>query len=241
LIFIKRLFNFIRMTFSTKLNVAPRESCGERSRRELLDAALTCFSRDGLEGASVRDIARTAGQNPAGISYHFGSKEGLYHAVMAQAVKRVSEAADRMGRDMEEFGGNDPEAAIRHLKQFFGGVFRVLISDGRGVRFAPLLVREQTRPTATFDLVYEEGIRRTHETVSRLVGIATGRPAGDPTTVVRAHCLLGQFLVLITARETLLRRMGWKNFQGRHTDAVMAVVEENLEVLLRGLRKAKQG
>lgn len=54
------------------------------SRRQLLDAATKLFARDGLEGASVRDIAREAGTNICMISYHFGGKEGLYRACLQE-------------------------------------------------------------------------------------------------------------------------------------------------------------
>lgn len=217
-----------------------RAGRGERSRGQLLEAALVCFSHDGLEGASVRVIARRAGQNVASISYHFGGKEGLYREVLSQAVRRVSEAADMMRRELGEGSVQDPDEAIELLKRFFGSVFRVLIADKQGILLAPLIVREQTRPTAAFDVIYEGGMRRTHETVSRLVGLAIGVSAEDPVTVLRTHSLMGQFLGLITARETLLRRMGWKDFSGHNADAVMAVVEENVSVLLRGLRQQKK-
>jgi len=53
-------------------------------RRRLLDAARQLFARDGYEGASVRDITRRARANLGAVTYHFGSKEALYHAVFAE-------------------------------------------------------------------------------------------------------------------------------------------------------------
>lgn len=37
----------------------------------------------------MRAIARDAGANPALVRYHFGSKEGLYHEVIDQAMGRL--------------------------------------------------------------------------------------------------------------------------------------------------------
>lgn len=54
------------------------------SRRQLLDAGTKLFARGGLEGTSVRDIAREAGTNICMISYHFGGKEGLYRACLKE-------------------------------------------------------------------------------------------------------------------------------------------------------------
>jgi len=54
------------------------------TRQRLLDAAEELFGRQGYESVSVRDIARRAGVNVAGVNYHFGGKEQLY----AEALRR---------------------------------------------------------------------------------------------------------------------------------------------------------
>ena len=59
-----------------------REERGDRTAQALLAAGRTAFSVVGYAAASVRDIARAAGVNPALVRYHFGSKEGLYRQVI---------------------------------------------------------------------------------------------------------------------------------------------------------------
>ncbi len=56
------------------------------SKTRLLDAARRLFAQRGFEGASVRDITAEAGVNLAGVTYHYGSKEDLYHAVLEDMV-----------------------------------------------------------------------------------------------------------------------------------------------------------
>lgn len=53
----------------------------ERSRQQLLAAALDEFAAKGYAGARVQDIADRAGVNKQLIPYYFGGKEGLYRAV----------------------------------------------------------------------------------------------------------------------------------------------------------------
>lgn len=48
----------------------------------LLHAASELFARTGFRGATVRDIAQSAGANVAAANYHFGSKEALYLDVL---------------------------------------------------------------------------------------------------------------------------------------------------------------
>jgi len=83
--------------------MAPRERNPERSRERILDAARTEFAAHGLAGARVEAIARRAGLNKQLISHHFGGKDGLYRAVMAE--RRL-----RLGGEMAEAPDHLPEA-----------------------------------------------------------------------------------------------------------------------------------
>ena len=48
----------------------------------ILDAAKRVLARDGFRGLTFETIAREAGENPALIRYHFGSKAGLLAALV---------------------------------------------------------------------------------------------------------------------------------------------------------------
>ncbi|MGW7682846.1 TetR/AcrR family transcriptional regulator [Kribbella sp. NPDC054772] len=58
-----------------------RQRDAERSKQQLLDAAVVEFGARGFSGARVSEIAARAGVNKQLISYYFGGKEGLYRAV----------------------------------------------------------------------------------------------------------------------------------------------------------------
>jgi len=60
---------------------AERQRDAERSKQQLLDAAVIEFAAHGFGGARVSDIAERAGVNKQLISYYFGGKLGLYQAV----------------------------------------------------------------------------------------------------------------------------------------------------------------
>jgi AcrR family transcriptional regulator len=61
------------------------------AKARLLDAARRLFARHGFDGASVRDITAEAGVNLAGVTYHYGSKEELYHAVLVSITEPLAE------------------------------------------------------------------------------------------------------------------------------------------------------
>lgn len=64
-----------------------------KTRSDLLAAATAEFSEYGLAGARVDRIARAAGVNKERIYGHFGSKEQLFEAVLADALNAA--AADK--------------------------------------------------------------------------------------------------------------------------------------------------
>jgi AcrR family transcriptional regulator len=64
-----------------------RPPAADTSQRErLLDAALECYSRDGVAATSARGIAVRAGVTPALVNYYFGGKEQLLGAVTAERL-----------------------------------------------------------------------------------------------------------------------------------------------------------
>ena len=63
------------------------------ARRALvLDAARTVFAEAGIEGASIREIAKKAGYTPGAIYSYFDSKEAIYAALLDESLLRLQAA-----------------------------------------------------------------------------------------------------------------------------------------------------
>ena len=65
-------------------------TAGSDTRSALIDAAEHVFARDGFEAASLREIMRDAGANPAAVHYHFGGKAGLLDDVLDRVVAPIT-------------------------------------------------------------------------------------------------------------------------------------------------------
>ncbi len=70
-------------------------------RERLIEAARQQFARDGYDAASVREITARAHANLGAITYHFGTKEALYHAVIERFAEPL---ADRLAAISQESG-----------------------------------------------------------------------------------------------------------------------------------------
>lgn len=66
------------------------------TRARIRDAALRLFAERGIDGATIRDIAREAGVSAGLIRHHFGSKEALREACDTYATNLMNRLRDQM-------------------------------------------------------------------------------------------------------------------------------------------------
>src|SRR6266542_6373122 len=59
------------------------------ARARIRDAALRLFAERGVDGATIRDIAKAAGVSAGLVRHHFGSKEALRDACDSYALDRL--------------------------------------------------------------------------------------------------------------------------------------------------------
>ena len=84
-----------------------------KSRERILGAATREFARHGLGGARVDRIAARSGANKRMLYYYFGSKEGLFLAVLEESYANIRQAERSL--DLEH---RDPREALRRLVDF---------------------------------------------------------------------------------------------------------------------------
>lgn len=69
---------------------ARQRAVADARRALVLDAARAAFFELGLEGASMREIARRAGYTPGAIYSYFASKEEVYGALLGESLERLN-------------------------------------------------------------------------------------------------------------------------------------------------------
>ncbi|HEY4456566.1 MAG TPA: helix-turn-helix domain-containing protein, partial [Pseudonocardiaceae bacterium] len=67
----------------------PRRRDADATRAALLTAARDLFAERGFDQTTVRDIAARAGVNQALLFRYYGSKDGLFHAIMASTGREL--------------------------------------------------------------------------------------------------------------------------------------------------------
>ncbi|MBN8975353.1 MAG: TetR family transcriptional regulator [Rhizobiales bacterium] len=90
----------------------PRRRDPASTRRKLLVAARREFSRNGLAGARVDEIAAQAGVNKQLVYHYFGDKDAIYFAVLEWMYDEIVQHERAFNVD-----GLDPDQALRKLIQ----------------------------------------------------------------------------------------------------------------------------
>lgn len=74
-----------------------QQAMNDSRRAHMLDAARSVFERLGIEGASIREIAKQAGYTPGAIYTYFDNKEAIYGALLAESLERLNAAVSAAG------------------------------------------------------------------------------------------------------------------------------------------------
>ena len=99
-------------------NLTPKRD-PELTRRRLLDAATKLFAEKGRDGTSVDEICQTSGVNCRMIYHYFGSKDGLYMAMLEVVYGRIREITvdvDAHSESLSEFVESLTERYFRFLQ-----------------------------------------------------------------------------------------------------------------------------
>ncbi len=90
-----------------------RERSAQATRESILRAAIKVFAAHGYAGGRVEQISKAAKSHDRMIYYYFGSKEGLYIAVLEEMYRRFNVAESALSLDAEP-----PVEALRAVVRF---------------------------------------------------------------------------------------------------------------------------
>jgi TetR/AcrR family transcriptional regulator len=148
----------------------------ERSREKILGAAEDLFAEKGFAGTSVGEIAAAAGLSRGTPSYFFGSKAGLYRAVLEGAFARREEATRRACAPLTEWATGERDDAIEvPLAEAVEGYLEFLLENPAFLR---LVLREELGGAAALRDV-PRASTAIHDAFTAVHSLAGSRGIGD--------------------------------------------------------------
>lgn len=161
---------------------------GDVTRARILDAAGEMFSTTGFAETSSKAVAAQASVDVASINYHFGSRGGLYQAVLVEAHRRVVDLAD-----LQRLSESDAVATAK-LRKLIERLVDAATASPRGWHLH-VLAREVMAPSSHLQLLFQDAVRPKLSVIKGIIGDITGIPAEDPALSaclisVAAPCLM---------------------------------------------------
>lgn len=96
-----------------RAGVATARAARSDGKTRLILAAEQLFAKGGIDGVSLREIAAAAGQgNHHAVQYHFGSREGLVHAIFVHRMQQMEARRGEMLAAAEAAGRLSDARAI---------------------------------------------------------------------------------------------------------------------------------
>jgi AcrR family transcriptional regulator len=214
---------------------------GEETRLRIINAALEVFGLHGFDAASTRMIAAEAGVNLPALQYYFNSKEGVYLACAEHIADRLDARLGPLTRHIAQtVARQNPsrEQLLQMLDGLLDTFAELFLGEHELERWVLFIIREQAHPTKAFDIIYDRVMRRVAGACIALVARLLGLPRDNAEVRIRAAALIGQIVFFRTAREAVLRVLGWSDFNGRRLQIVKDVLHAQIMSAFEEPRKA---
>ena len=172
-----------------------REAASLATRRAILRAATKVFAKYGYDGGSVEKISKLAKSYDRMIYYYFGSKEGLFIAVLEGIYRSMDEAESAIALDAAQ-----PVATLTAVIRFMHGYYR------KNPEFVTLLNTENLH-------------KGRHIAKSMRAGEYSSHAIAVIREVLASGVAQGLFRVDVAAREVylLIASTGYFYMSNRHT------------------------
>jgi AcrR family transcriptional regulator len=155
---------------------------GEERRMQILQRAVSLFSKKGFSGTTTREIARAAGVSEAMVFRHFATKEELYTAILDH--KACSDSGFDPFKVVADALSRKDDHAV-----FAGLAFRVLEHHEHDTEFHRLLLHAALERHELADMFWERNVRPVYEFLGEYIGERQRDGALleiEPAVVVRA-------------------------------------------------------
>ncbi|GGL25786.1 TetR family transcriptional regulator [Cellulomonas sp. A375-1] len=147
------------------------------TRRQIVDAALALVADRGIGATSVDEIAAAAGVAKGSVFYNFGSKSGLFEAIIAEGVTRLTAALRAAGDGLQGRAALDAMLGalleqVRAHPDFAKLVVAETFRSGRAWQESIRQVREESMGTLVSVIEQEWPERDARLTAAALFGAA---------------------------------------------------------------------
>jgi AcrR family transcriptional regulator len=191
---------------------------GDQTKEKILDAAEELFGELSFDTVSLRDITNRANVTLALASYHFGTKERLFGAVVERRAHLLNQMRREKLRQLDETNGTTIEAL---LDAFMQPLFTQMKSGGSNWRSYVQVLSKLGQTNRWLNLLAENFDETAHLFISRLRPLMVGI---SEESLVRGFSFTVQLMLQAVSRNRRIDSLSGGNYSADDLDASYAVL-----------------
>lgn len=201
----------------------PPGADADKTRREILDAALRAFAERGFDGASIREITGSVGVGHNMVRHYFGSKDDLWNAAVRHGL---SPAAERLIEMLDVRSASEP------LRPTLRAALELLMTEAAANPDAfRLFLAEALRGGPRFEQIYDDVLEPLSIAIFEYAAVTDEIPASVDLRVLGVFVFGAAFSPFTF--EGFASRVGFE--PPRPGEALDAQVDQLIDMILSGM------
>jgi AcrR family transcriptional regulator len=205
---------------------------GDQTKEKILDAAEELFGEQTFDTVSLRDITNRAKVTLALASYHFGTKDNLFSAVVSRRAHLLNQMRRERLQALEASGKLTVEAL---LDAFMQPLFVQTQKGDDGWRAYVQVISKLAQTNRWLDLLKENFDETANLFISRLKPLMPGL---DEETLMRGFSFSLQLMLQAVSRNRRLDALSGGRFSANDLDRTYVILLKYATAGLSGLEKA---
>lgn len=175
-----------------------RRMDGRETEEKIIECAGQLIAEKGFASVTSKEICRAAGVNLAAVNYHFGSRGGLYLAVLENVQQYLIELQQLI--DLYESDLAPRQKMEKFINFLAGNAFR------KNEWQISVWVREVMNPSPMLEKIFQKEALPKIFVIMKIFSEYTGYTADDPRLYSGIITLAAPFAVCLLGRHHSLRR-----------------------------------
>lgn len=202
------------------------------TRKRLLEVATRLFCERGFDGVSTRDIASATGTTLPSIPHHFGSKNGLYEAVLEDIARQMDErlcSASRAASEVIARKSATRQHRVEALQDLLSSQTKAILQSPTD--WCAAIDQEERLPSGAFTPIAQVLEKQLLRPISQLVAAIRGISPSSSEAKLQAVTLLGMVLIFRTRKTAALQILRWTDLTPSRIDVIVDLLRRDVQAI----------
>ncbi len=196
-----------------------QEARSARTRTQLIEAAVEVIGTVGYEGATTRELTKTAKTNLSAIPYHFGGKRELYLA----AAEMVADYAWGRFEEVIDILGNGDAAALEDGLKYF---LHIMLEDAEPHSWTSFVARCAFDNDEAFALIHARAIAPVSNRLTEMVADLSSGSVDEDAVRLRVNAIVTAIIGFRLLRGIMQRGMSCDDLPKSYADQLRLMIAD---------------